>query len=205
MAKLERQIEKLVSLPRRPIVTKCREFRLVQVSTYEQKMNTFENDYEALFYRSRLPLLMKKDKFFAGYSEDQASQIIFINQDRGTQTNFEGNQHIQGRKSYMISARQPGFDFRRCIYNLNKLSDNFIDAFRRLNIGLEVFDFLPKMIDMRCHMLAYHLLIWHLFVIYAPDKIQIDIYDLLSIQGGGFFSQFAQPAGSLHVCKPMKV
>ena len=84
LAKLERQIEKLASVPRRPIVTRCREFRLVQVSTYEQKMNTFENDYEALFYRSRLPLLMKKDKFFARYSEDQASQIIFINQDRGT-------------------------------------------------------------------------------------------------------------------------
>ena len=40
---------------------------------------------------------------------------------------------------------------------------------------------------MRCNLLAWHLLIWELTAIFAPEEIRIDIFDLLSVRGGAFF------------------
>ena len=87
-----------------------------------------------------------------------------------------------------MSIRQPGFDLKRCLNNLHKLSDNFIAVFRKLYKGLSLDQALSRLSDFRCHMMVYHLIQWELFAIFAPEKIRLDLFDLLCIRGGGFLN-----------------
>ena len=61
--------------------------------------------------------------------------------------------------------------------------------------------FLPKVSDYRCNMLAYHLLLWQLFAIFAPQLIKIDIFSILLSQGCSFFFCYFDPAGK---CSPTR-
>ena len=50
-------------------------------------------------------------------------------------------------------------------------------------------------------MLAFHLLVWELYAIFAPEKIHIDIFELLKSQGCAVFFGFFGPEGK---CKQSK-
>ena len=36
--------------------------------------------------------------------------------------------------------------------------------------------------------MVYHLIQWELFAIFAPEKIRLDLFDLLCVRGGGFLN-----------------
>ena len=89
-------------------------------------------------------------------------------------------------KRRIFNAEQREFKLEKCLNNLMKLSDHFIGVFRKLHDSLRVFQFLTKMADFRCNMIAFHLIMWNLFAIFAPEKIKIDVFDFMCIKGGGF-------------------
>lgn len=76
------------------------------------------------------------------------------------------------------------------------MADKFISIFRDKHKGKHSKEnFLPAMVDLRCNLLAYHFLLWTLFVIFAPDKIKIDPYDSLCVRGGLQLRAFVSPDG----------
>ena len=76
-------------------------------------------------------------------------------------------------------------------------SDNFILVFRKLHEGLPVFDFLAPMADFRCNLIAYHLVMWQLFAIFAPQEIKVDFFDYFCVRGGGQHQTFILPDGKV--------
>ena len=42
---------------------------------------------------------------------------------------------------------------------------------------------MPKEIDFRCSLFAYHLLCWELAAVLAPEEIKIDLYELIRVRG----------------------
>mmetsp|Transcript_21701 Transcript_21701/g.29100 ORF Transcript_21701/g.29100 Transcript_21701/m.29100 type:complete len:82 (-) Transcript_21701:402-647(-) len=70
---------------------------------------------------------------------------------------------------------------------------------------MPVFSFLPRMTDFRCHMLSYHLLMWHLNLMLIPNELRVDPFDLLCSGSGAFFHIFITPGGRLSGPKDMKV
>ena len=46
--------------------------------------------------------------------------------------------------------------------------------------------------------MAFSLVWWELYALFAPDQIKIDIYDLLCSRGGALFQSYCTPCG-LHV------
>ena len=96
-----------------------------------------------------------------------------------------------------LFAYQPSFRYEECLRNLHMLSDHFIAVFRHLFSKLPVGSFLPNRSDYRCNLLSYHLLLWELFAIYAPEEIKIDVFELLKSRGGAIFFNFFIPTGKL--------
>lgn len=99
---------------------------------------------------------------------------------------------------------QKGFCLETALKNLEKLTICFVEVFRALHKNLCVFDFLPPMADMRCNMMASHLLPWNMMAIYAPHKIRVDPFDLFCVRGGGFFQSFSMPEGRTTVFRQDK-
>lgn len=60
---------------------------------------------------------------------------------------------------------------------------------------------MPKISDHRCNMLAFHLLWWQLYAIFAPQKMSIDIFSLFLKYGSAFFFAFFDPAGKCTTTK----
>ena len=56
---------------------------------------------------------------------------------------------------------------------------------------------MPARSDYRCFMLAYHLLLWELFAIHAPNQMKMDVFELLKSRGGAIFFNFFIPTGKL--------
>ena len=87
----------------------------------------------------------------------------------------------------------------RGIYNLHRLSDHFIYVFRKIYGDRPVCEPLPRMTDLRCQLMADHLVNWEILAIYAPEKLRIDLFDLLCTRGGGFLNVlFLQFDGQLY-------
>ena len=106
---------------------------------------------------------------------------------------------MYGVRATYFKARQPGFHIDRALYNLHRLSDHFIDVFRKMHENLAVFSFLPPLSDLRCNCLAFHLLLWELTAIFAPHHIRVDLFDLLLVRGGTIFNLYVIPEGQASV------
>ena len=84
------------------------------------------------------------------------------------------------------------------MHHLAILTDNFIRIFRDLHKGKCLDEFLPLAIDYRCNLLGYHLFLWNIFAIVAPERIKLDLFNLLCSKGGLIFNSFVSPEGELH-------
>ena len=81
---------------------------------------------------------------------------------------------------------------------MHKLSKHFIVVFRKIYANRGYREALPRMTDLRCHLLVDHLINWELLAIYAPDRMRLDMFDLLCTRGGGVFNVlFLQFSGQL--------
>ena len=104
------------------------------------------------------------------------------------------------RRYSHITIQQPNYNLASSLSQLHKLSDHFIDIFRIKFQELSTFEsWLPPQTDFRCNLLAYHLLVWEIHAILAPEQIKINFFDLLCIKGGAIFRTFAFPNGKLYV------
>ena len=56
-----------------------------------------------------------------------------------------------------------------------------------------------KQADMRCNKLAFCLTVWELMAIISPERIKIDIFELLRVRGGGIFQAHVTPIGRVHL------
>ena len=98
------------------------------------------------------------------------------------------------RKTHYVLS-QSGFKLDRCLRNIRLLSDYFIKIFRYLNRNmLEMGDFLNMEADVRCNLLAYHLVMWEIAAMVVPELITIDISDLLCLHGA-LFCAYYSPCG----------
>ena len=102
---------------------------------------------------------------------------------------------MYGVRATYYKAQQPSFNLERAMYNLHRLSDHFIDVFRKLHENMAVFSFLPPLSDLRCNCMAFHLLLWELTAILAPWDIRVDVFDLLLVRGGSLFNMYVIPEG----------
>ena len=85
-----------------------------------------------------------------------------------------------GAWSMNIMIYQPSFNLATALHNLHRLSDNFIAVFRKMYRAMpDENTWLTPQSDYRCHMLAHHLLFWHLYAIFEPSGIRVDIFELL--------------------------
>ena len=103
-----------------------------------------------------------------------------------------------------ILLRQPAFNFKVAIYNMVKLSNHFIEVFRKMHEKMALLKFLPAASDTRCNLIAQHLLMWELHAILAPDRIKIDLFDLICLKGGAIFQRFYMPSGKCSYFQEMK-
>lgn len=63
--------------------------------------------------------------------------------------------------------------------NTEMLSDNFIAAIRSFYAGKSMKHYLGEEADYRCNLFARHLIWWELTAVFYPQKMQLDIFDLL--------------------------
>ena len=132
------------------------------------------------------------------YRLNKHSEIYFANQDMDVNKLIIESNKVEKIKRSNIKARQPGFVLSLALYNLHKLSDHFIEIFRKINRKYAIEEFMTNLIaDQRCHLMSYNLILWELMAIMAPDEIKVDLFDLLCVRGCAFFQIYITPSGKV--------
>ena len=127
----------------------------------------------------RVPLKLKADPIVK-FNYLEATKLTSANSDRGVAVDIEkAENRYWCPLPYAMHLYQENFCLRQSLMNLHKLTDHFIAVFREVFSKVGEKDFLPKVADFRCHMLSYHLMMWGLHAIFAPDKIKLDLLMLL--------------------------
>lgn len=81
------------------------------------------------------------------------------------------------------------FSLSRCLENLQKLTEHFIEVFREMHEMIPMSTFMDnQQAELRCNLMAKHLLHWNMFAIMGPELVKIDLFSLLRSQNGTIFS-----------------
>ena len=72
------------------------------------------------------------------------------------------------------------------MYNVDRLSRKFIEIFRFLNKDNGENEFLNMKADHRCSLMLFHLVLWEVTAMFYPEKIKIDVFDILCKNGSLF-------------------
>ena len=73
-----------------------------------------------------------------------------------------------------------------------------------MHVNMGVFNFLNKMADMRCNLLSYHLFLWHLTYMFAPEEVKLCVFELFKVRGGALMQAFCCPDGKVSTDRIMK-
>lgn len=79
--------------------------------------------------------------------------------------------------------------------NTTRLAQHFISLFRGFFHDLPMDGFLTGRMDQRCHLISHSLLWWELYMLFTPEQIKVDFFDLLCIRGGTCFHTYTMPTG----------
>ena len=81
------------------------------------------------------------------------------------------------------------FSLSRCLENLQKLTEHFIEVFREMHELLPMSTFMEnQQAELRCNLMAKHLLHWNMFAIFGPELVKVDLFSMLKSQNGTIFS-----------------
>ena len=128
-------------------------------------------------------------------TEQNTAKLMVANQDNGHEPDLSSTTEEPVQYSKQYNVYQPEFDLCKALRNIQVLSDHFIIIFRFLMSKQPEGEFLPKKSDLRCSMLAYHLLLWEMQAILAPEQMRLDIFELLKIRGCAILTAFLDPNG----------